>query len=118
MATTLTHRSTDRDAAPRWFGGLDSVRFFAAFFVLVYHAAFTSDAVHVWDLAGSFLARMDAGVAVFFVLSGVLLYRPFVAAQFIGSPAPNRAAFWARRAARIYPAYWLAFVVIMAFGGA
>jgi peptidoglycan/LPS O-acetylase OafA/YrhL len=118
MTLTLTQRSADRDAAAPWYDGLDSVRFFAAFCVLAHHAGFSSGATFRWDLAGSFLARMDAGVEVFFVLSGFLLYRPFVAAQFSGSPAPRSGPFWTRRAARIFPAYWCAFVVIVVFGGA
>ncbi len=35
---------------------------------------------------GAFFARMDAGVSVFFVLSGFLLYRPFVAAHLADRP--------------------------------
>ena len=51
------------------------------------------------------LGRLDVGVAVFFVLSGFLLYPP---------PVPvGRYAL--RRAARILPAYWVLLAVVAAF---
>jgi peptidoglycan/LPS O-acetylase OafA/YrhL len=56
-------------------------------------------------------ASGTAGVAVFFVLSGFLLYRPFSAAIHGGERGPSVAAYFQRRAARILPAYWIAFTV-------
>jgi peptidoglycan/LPS O-acetylase OafA/YrhL len=50
-------------------------------------------------------------VAIFFVLSGFLLYRPFVAARLEGRPGPRVWRYARRRALRILPAYWLALVV-------
>ncbi|MBM3675903.1 MAG: acyltransferase [Actinobacteria bacterium] len=47
-------------------------------------------------------------VAVFFVISGFLLYRPFVLAALGDRPAPRVGRFYLRRALRIFPAYWLA----------
>lgn len=52
----------------------------------------------------------DIGVAFFFAISGFLLYRPFVAAHLAGRRSPDLRAFAARRALRIYPAYWVALV--------
>ena len=51
-------------------------------------------------------------MAVFFVISGFLLYRPFAAAHFLGEAATPMRKFWARRLRRIIPAYWAAFLVI------
>ena len=42
-------------------------------------------------------ARLNAGVAVFFVISGFLLYRPFVAARLEGRERPSAGRFWWRR---------------------
>lgn len=55
------------------------------------------------------------GVAVFFVISGFLLYRPYVVAALAGLPAPALRPFWLRRFVRIFPAYWVAllFVVVV-----
>jgi peptidoglycan/LPS O-acetylase OafA/YrhL len=100
----------------RWFAGLDGVRFIAAFVVLLHHAGFSSGATFRWDVPGLLFGRMDIGVSIFFVLSGFLLYRPFVVAQFGAAPPPARRPFWIRRAVRIFPAYWLAFLVLLALG--
>jgi peptidoglycan/LPS O-acetylase OafA/YrhL len=84
----------------------DGLRAIAAVMVIFTHVA---DATHSYDstFLGAFFARMDAGVAVFFVLSGFLLYRPFVVAHFADSPHPRLLPFWWRRFLRIVPAYWL-----------
>ncbi len=58
-------------------------------------------------------ARLEIGVAVFFVISGFLLYRPFVVAHLSGRDAPETLKFWVRRLFRIVPAYWLALTVIV-----
>ncbi len=62
---------------------------------------------------GIFFARMDSAVAVFFVLSGILLYRPFVRAHLLAESGPAIRPYLWRRAVRIYPAYWLAMTVIV-----
>ena len=51
------------------------------------------------------------GVAIFFVLSGYLLARPFWRALDAGAAMPSPAVFFLRRAARILPAFWLALAV-------
>lgn len=47
-------------------------------------------------------------VAMFFTLSGFLLYRPFVAAHLAGRSRPSTGRFLRRRLLRIYPAYAVA----------
>ncbi len=100
----------------RFFDGLDGLRFVAAFLIVLHHAGFASAATFRYDLFGKFLARADVGVSVFFVLSGFLLYRPFVVAQFSGAAFPRTGYFLAKRFARIYPAYWVALVVQLLLG--
>ena len=51
------------------------------------------------------------GVAVFFAISGFLLYQPFVRARDEGSKLALK-PYFLRRAARIIPAYWAALIVI------
>lgn len=48
------------------------------------------------------------GVAVFFLISGFLLYRPFARARYERRGVPALGAYAARRALRIFPAYWVA----------
>ena len=57
------------------------------------------------------------GVAFFFVISGFLLYRPFLAARFAGRPGPRVRDYARRRVLRIVPAYWVALTVLAATVG-
>jgi peptidoglycan/LPS O-acetylase OafA/YrhL len=50
------------------------------------------------------------GLVLFFVLSGYLLYRPWVSAALSGGASPRRGAYLIRRMARIVPAYYLALI--------
>jgi len=86
--------------------GVDGVRALAALMVVVYHSVFFASWFETWG--GSVLWNLNAGVWIFFVTSGFLLYRPFAAAH-LGTGHRSRPGSYAlRRAARIYPAYWLA----------
>lgn len=57
---------------------VDGLRAVAAGLVLVSHVAFWTGAANI-DLVGGFVARGDAGVAVFFAISAFLLLRPAIA---------------------------------------
>jgi peptidoglycan/LPS O-acetylase OafA/YrhL len=94
------------------FAGFDGVRALAAVGVLVTHVALKVG-FSVTDRSGHYLARLDVGVAVFFVLSGFLLYRPFVARRLDGRARPDTRAYLRNRFLRIYPAYWLALTVLV-----
>ena len=115
--TTYVPAPTDSSQHPLgWFAGLDGLRAIAAFLIVFHHAGFSSGLTFRSDLGGLLLTRMDIGVSIFFVLSGFLLYRPFVTAQFEGRPAPATGPFWIRRLVRIYPGYWVALVIQLALG--
>ena len=84
---TETLRPT-QSAAPgrggeRAFPLLEGYRALAAALVVATHAGFQTAASLRGPWAGT-LARMDFGVALFFVLSGFLLFRPHAAAHLIG----------------------------------
>ena len=95
-----------------WFSGLDGVRGLAALGVLVTHVALKTGFT-VNDARGHYLARLDVGIAIFFVLSGFLLYRPFVARRLAGGSRPGTRDYLRKRFLRIYPAYWLALTVLV-----
>jgi peptidoglycan/LPS O-acetylase OafA/YrhL len=97
------------------FPGLEGLRALAASLVVLTHAG---------DLAGPARAGWllkpaavgDVGVAVFFVLSGFLIYRPFVRSHLAGRAPARARTFWWRRALRIFPAYWAALTFFWALG--
>jgi peptidoglycan/LPS O-acetylase OafA/YrhL len=57
----------------------------------------------------------DQGVAIFFLISGFLLYRPFLAARRAGRTLALR-DFARRRILRIVPAYWIALTLFLITG--
>ena len=97
-------------------GGLDGLRALAAIAVVIHHVAFDSGATFRQPFT-QLLARADIGVSIFFVLSGFLLYRPFIARLLDGRAAPNSKEFWLKRFFRLYPAYWVAMAVMLIVGG-
>jgi peptidoglycan/LPS O-acetylase OafA/YrhL len=62
---------------------------------------------------GALLARLDFGVTIFFLLSGFLLYGPFVRAQLQDKPVPHVATYLRNRALRVLPAYWVVVLVVL-----
>ena len=90
---------------------MDSLRGVAALGVLGTHAAAPAGLYTGDSFLGQFAARLDAGVAVFFVISGFLLYRPFARAHIEGTTAMRTRAYAWRRFLRIAPAYWVALLV-------
>ena len=111
MATAQTARDAPETTGPvrrtGYFPGFESLRALAAAMVVVHHAVALSGPSRASRLATP-AAVMDGGVAVFFVLSGFLIYRPFVAAHLEDRPGPAWRSFWWRRVLRIVPAYWVA----------
>jgi peptidoglycan/LPS O-acetylase OafA/YrhL len=94
----------------------DSLRAVAALMVLAYHVGLASGVSggYAW---GRWTAQLNSGVAVFFVISGFLLHRPFVASRLAGVPAPGAAGYARRRALRILPGYWVALTALALFPG-
>ena len=99
----------------RLFPACDGLRAMAAGSVFLFHAADLTGVVTT-SAAGAYLFQLDVGVDVFFVLSGFLLYRPFVRAHLEGGPAPTISRYYKRRVLRIFPAYWLALFLLLLLG--
>lgn len=55
----------------------------------------------------------QTGVHLFFVLSGFLLFLPFARAMLQGRSLPSARRFYARRALRILPTYWVCLLVLV-----
>jgi len=84
---------------------------------------------HAWGLSGSpvylidipfigevstapFVVMMSNGVDLFFVLSGFLLARSFILADYQGRSRPNLRRYARLRVFRILPAYWLVLAMV------
>jgi peptidoglycan/LPS O-acetylase OafA/YrhL len=98
--------------------GIEGVRGIAASSILVYHVWLygAPDGKQI-DLGPATKAfeNLLAGVTLFFVLSGFLLFRPYVAAALRGTATPSLRGYLRNRTLRIVPAYWaiLAFVALV-----
>lgn len=92
---------------------LDSLRGFSTILIVVYHTFFVSGyTVAHADSIGAYIDRLNVGVAIFFVLSGFLIFRPFAHSLIHGSPLPKTRNYYLKRASRILPGYWLALFVL------
>ncbi len=88
--------------------GIEGLRAIAATSILVYHVyvygAPDGQRVDMGPL-GKVFDNLRAGVTLFFVLSGFLLYRVFVSAALRDRPMPSVRNYFRNRALRIVPAY-------------
>jgi peptidoglycan/LPS O-acetylase OafA/YrhL len=91
----------------RRFGSLDGLRALGALGVLSTHVGFASGDALNGPFRG-LLARLDVGVAVFFAISGFLLYRPHLVAMVESRSRPRTRTYLWHRGLRILPALWIA----------
>jgi peptidoglycan/LPS O-acetylase OafA/YrhL len=88
---------------------LDSLRAVAALIILCAHVVAPAGG-RDGSLA-PYLNRLAVGIAVFFVISAFLLYRPFVRARIDGANRPGVAAYAWGRFLRIVPPFWAALAI-------
>jgi peptidoglycan/LPS O-acetylase OafA/YrhL len=89
----------------------DSLRAIAALSVLGFHAGYIAFYTADTPLR-QYTSHLDVGVTVFFLISGFLLYRPFVRARLRDAAPPATGPYAWRRFLRIVPAYWVALTVV------
>ena len=110
-----TKPKAPRPSTGRRLDGIEGLRAIAASSVLVYHAWLYSDPDGTpvgLNTAGALpFQTLALGVTLFFVLSGFLLYRPFVSAALSRDHLPSVGAYFRNRALRILPAYWVILVL-------
>ncbi|OBH21097.1 acyltransferase [Mycolicibacter sinensis] len=109
----------DRDQMNQQVGGVrgflpavEGMRACAAIGVVITHVAFQTG--HSTGITGRLWGRFDMAVAVFFALSGFLLWRGHAAAARGLRPAPRTGHYLRSRVVRIMPAYLVSVVVILA----
>ena len=104
------------DPASRRFPALEGLRALSALAIVAFHAGAlsgltalpTSGRSTTVSGLGAWIQHLDVGVSVFFVLSGFLLFRPFVVAHLAERRPPATGRYMLRRLVRIFPAYWVA----------
>jgi peptidoglycan/LPS O-acetylase OafA/YrhL len=89
---------------------LTGVRAVAALLVVGTHAAYTTGK-YTHGFVGLVYSRMEIGVPIFFVLSGYLLFGPWVRAAAGGRRSPPLGRYAWHRVRRIMPAYVVTVVV-------
>ncbi|WP_234835087.1 acyltransferase family protein [Mycolicibacterium stellerae] len=83
---------------------LTGMRAVAALLVVGTHAAFATGTL-THGYVGAVYARLEIGVALFFVLSGFLLFRPWVVAAATDGSTPGLVRYARHRLRRIAPGY-------------
>jgi len=116
--------ATARPNREGYFVAGDGLRGLAALMVLGFHG-FVGVAVFVpagqnvdWGAIGDLFVRLNAGLYVFFVISGYLVGGPWVRAWLRGSAFPRPRSYLARRARRIVPAFWVVTAGLLLWFGA
>ena len=89
---------------------LTGIRAVAAILVVLTHAAYTTGK-YTHGYVGLVYSRMEIGVPIFFVLSGFLLFAPWVRAAATERPSPSVRRYAWHRVRRIMPAYAVTVVV-------
>ena len=107
-----TAPATGSSAAVRKRGAipeLTSLRFFAALHVVIFHNLYLAGDVPLPRPVAFLVGHGYSAVSFFFVLSGFILAYSYCDAE--GVLRTTRAGFWRARFSRIYPVYFLAFLI-------
>jgi peptidoglycan/LPS O-acetylase OafA/YrhL len=101
---------------------LDGVRAIACLTVIWFHVNLITRDTKTWNggdkahmLYNALALAGAAGVTLFFVLSGFLLFMPFVKALIFENKWPSTRQFYMRRALRILPGYYFSLILLILF---
>jgi peptidoglycan/LPS O-acetylase OafA/YrhL len=98
---------------------LDGVRAFACFCVISYHINRWTQGNHIWTqqsagiLVTAFALAGSYGVTLFFLLSGFLLFMPYVQSLLFDTPWPSIRRYYLRRIFRIWPGYYVSLILLI-----
>jgi len=110
MSTAGASSPKTGHGSPR-LAAFDGLRACAALSVLAYHVGLACALSRSGTLAPLF-SELKAGVTVFFVISGCLLYLPYARALRARQTLPDWRAYARRRVLRILPGYWVALTLL------
>jgi peptidoglycan/LPS O-acetylase OafA/YrhL len=99
------------------FPHLDGIRGLAALAIVGTHGLEPGVAPSAGPLWVHLAAALRMALPAFFLLSGFLLYRPYVAARLLRTPRAPARTFWWRRILRVVPAYWVATTLLAIWPG-
>ncbi len=99
------------------FALFDSLRGLAALAIVTFHVCSITGALDRPVLGEVITVAGPRSLVLFFVISGFLLYRPYVSARAGGRSGPRAPRYLRRRALRILPAYWVALTALAIFPG-
>ncbi|MFJ6151758.1 acyltransferase family protein [Micromonospora profundi] len=106
ISAQASHSAPSTGRSDGWLPSLEGLRALAVLGVVVHHVSFLSGLTNSFEPLAGPLARLDVGIAIFFALSGFLLYRPFALATIQGQAQPPIRRYLWHRALRIMPGYW------------
>lgn len=86
---------------------LDGIRALAALGVWLLHVGSNTGVMYREGLLPWMMSRLGVAVPIFFLLSGLLLYRPWARAVIEDTPRPRTPRYLWRRVLRVMPLYWL-----------
>jgi peptidoglycan/LPS O-acetylase OafA/YrhL len=89
----------------------------AVLFILAFHVGSITGELDKKVIGDALAVLGNQALILFFVISGFLLYRPYVRARAAGRPQPSTARYARRRVLRIVPAYWCALTALAVFPG-
>ncbi len=112
LSRNLNRMELRSASAPGRVASLTGIRALAATLVVATHAAYTTGK-YTHGYLGLVCSRLEIGVPIFFVLSGFLLFRPWVKAAATRQAAPTLKRYSWHRVRRIMPAYVV--TVLLAF---
>lgn len=98
-------------------GALDGIRALAALGVWVLHVGGNTGVIYRDGMFAWMTTRLGIAVPVFFLLSGLLLYRPWARAVIEGTHPPGAGRYLWRRVLRVIPAYWLVTILALTAWG-
>lgn len=108
----MSSNAAPNQAVSGFLPSLEGMRGFASVGVLITHVAFQTGAAHD-AIIGRVWARLDLAVALFFALSGFLLWRSHAAAARGIGRRPSTVRYFVSRGSRILPAYWVVVILVL-----
>lgn len=100
---------------------LDGVRAIACLLVIIYHVNIQAIFLRLWprDVVGPIVTSWAVmgwtGVTLFFILSGFLLFMPYMKSLLLDRQWPSMRLFYLRRILRILPAYYVSLFLLVVF---